>query len=150
MKQLKVSLPDDLRARLEAAAAKSGNSLGEEIRHRIEQTLEKDVRGAVIGVLLDDIEQLAELVKFDVGQDWHATAGAHAVFRSAVLALIEQHRPKGAPVFGAVRDLLGAGISKSDDPDTIGRALVRHLDRLKQVRRETMQELIRRQKGKGS
>jgi len=35
MKQMKVALPDDLRARLDAASKKSGRSVAEEIRARV-------------------------------------------------------------------------------------------------------------------
>src|SRR5262245_14258787 len=109
-RQMGVGLPDELRAQLEAAASAADQSLAEEIRQRVERSFAEDARDPVLRDLLDDVEQLVELVKFDVGEDWQSSAGAHAVFRSAVLALIDERKPKGAPIFGAVRDLLGAGI----------------------------------------
>lgn len=133
-RQMGVGLPDDLRARLEAAAA-GRHSLAEEIRRRVERTFIEDALDPPLRALVGDIVELAELVRFDVAGDWHSDPGAHATFRSAVLALIDERKPKGPPIFGAARELLGAGISKSDDPDTIGRALVRHHHRIKAERK---------------
>jgi plasmid stability protein len=149
-RQMGVGLPEDLRARLEVASAAAGHSVAEEIRRRVERTFIEDALDPPLRALIDDIVELAELVRLDVAGAWHTDPGAHAAFRSAVLALIGERSPDGVPTFGAVRDLFGAGISKSDDPDTIGRALVRHHDRIKAEREKYRQELLDRQKGKGA
>ena len=44
MKQLKISLADDLRRHLEAVSAAAGHSLAEEIRRRLERNLSKTGR----------------------------------------------------------------------------------------------------------
>jgi hypothetical protein len=146
-RQMGVGLPADLRAQLEAASTAAGHSVAEEIRRRVERTFKEDGIDPVTRELRDDIVQLAELVRFDVAGDWHSDPVAHAAFRSAVLALIGERKPKGVQIFGAARELFGAGISQSDDPDTIGRALVRHHRRTRAEREKLSQELLDRQKG---
>jgi hypothetical protein len=136
-----VGFSDDMRAQLEAAATKAGHSIAEEIRQRLETTIKEEQRDQKLRDLLYDIDFLADLVSNDSGLDWHVHPAAHAIFRAGVLALLDQRRPKGAPVLSpAVRDLFGQGISDSDDPDTIGRALVRHLNRVKQYRAKELQQ----------
>jgi hypothetical protein len=148
-RQIPVALSAELRARLEAAAGAAGHSVAEEVRRRVDRTFIEDALDPPLRALVDDIVELAEWVRVDVAGNWHSDPGAHAVFRSGVLMLIDERKPKGPPIFGAARGLLGAGISKSDDPDTIGRALVRHLHRIKAEREKLRQELLDRQKGKG-
>jgi hypothetical protein len=143
--QTAVRLPRELLDRLR----QSERGVSEEIRERLGRTFIEDALDPPLRALIDDIVELAELVRSDVAGNWHSDPGAHAVFRSAVLALTDERKPKGPPIFGAARDLLGAGISKSDDPDTIGRALVRHHHRIKVEREKLRQELLDRQKGKG-
>jgi hypothetical protein len=117
-------------------------------RRRVERTFREDEIDPRLRSLIADIVSAAELLQFDVGASWHSHPAAHAAFRSALLALLGEWRPEGAPVFGAVRDLLGANISKSDDPDTVGRALVRQMKRLKAEREKLLAELRERQEGK--
>lgn len=125
--QTALRLPTEMLNRLR----QSEHGVSEEIRGRLARSLAEDRIDPTTRELANDLIQLAELVRLDVGANWNSDAGAHAAFRSAVIALIDEHKPEGAPVFGAVRDLFGAGISKSDDPDTLGRALVRHYRRSK-------------------
>ena len=130
-RQMGVALPDDLREQLQLAADAAGHSVAAEIRKRVEESFRSDGINQPTRELANDVIELAQLVRLDVGANWNTDPGAHAAFKSAVGALIDEHKPEGAPVFGAVRDLFGAGISKSDDPDTLGRALVRHYRRSK-------------------
>ena len=127
--QTAVRLPREMLDRLR----RSELGASEEIRCRLACSLEADRIDPTTRELATDIIALAELVRLDVVADWKSDPGAHAAFRSAVLALIDEYKPKGAPVFSsaAVRDLLGAGIAKGDDPDTLGRALARHYLRSK-------------------
>jgi hypothetical protein len=94
MKQYKVSLPDDLHARLEAARKKSGRSLSDEIRTRIEQSLEKDVdkptRDFLTGVALMPAE-----IELETGAAWHKHPAAFAVFREAILRRLARLKPEG-------------------------------------------------------
>jgi len=45
--------------------------------------------------------------------------------------LLNDYRKEGVPAVEIVRDLPGAGISKSDNPETVGRAIARQLLRAK-------------------
>jgi hypothetical protein len=143
--QTAVRLPRDMHERLKQSEA----GVSEEIRRCVQRAFDMDALDPDTRELAADMLELAELVRFDVAGNWNSHPGAHAAFRAAVIALIDERKPKGAPIFGAARDLLGAGISKSDDPDTIGRALVRHYHRVKAERKKLLQELLNRQKEKG-
>ena len=52
MKQLKISLTDDLRRHLEAVSAAAGHSRAEEIRRRLERTLVQDGSDSEMAELL--------------------------------------------------------------------------------------------------
>ena len=126
--QTAVRLPTEMLDRLR----QSEQGASEEIRGRLLRSFAEDLIDPTTRELANDIIQLAELVRSDVGFNWNSDPGAHATFRSAVIALIDVHKPEGPPVFSAaVRDLFGAGIAKGDDPDTLGRALARHYLRSK-------------------
>jgi hypothetical protein len=125
MKQLKVSLPDDIRASLEAASVKSGHSLGEEIRRRLAQTFKEDPLDPQTRELLAAIVRLAGLVKLDQAEDWHSSDRPHEVFAAAVRARLIGYKPRKSTA-EAVRDLLGAGLTdRNDPPEAIGRTLER-------------------------
>jgi hypothetical protein len=125
--QTALRLPSEMLDRLR----QSEQGVSEEIRSRLARSFAEERIDPTTRELANDIIQLAEWVRLDVAANWNSDPGAHATFRSAVIALIDEHQPEGAPVFGAVRALFGAGISKSDDPETLGRALVRHYRRSK-------------------
>jgi hypothetical protein len=129
-KQMGVALPDALRGQLEEASAKAGRSIAEEIRQRLERTFEEDARDPVLREFVSDIIGLSIYLKGDTGSAWHEHPAAHAAFRSGVLALLEQYKPEGAPVFSPAVSS-GLNIANSDDPETVGRALVRYLRRFK-------------------
>jgi hypothetical protein len=117
MKQMKVALSDELRARLDAASAKSGQSVAEEIRSRVETSfkqeaiLDKPTSDFLTGVAL----MSAEITR-ECGAAWFEHAGAFEVFRQAILSRLEEFKPKGATAFG---DRPHATIS-DDDPIQLG------------------------------
>jgi hypothetical protein len=100
MKQLNVSLPDDLRDRLETARTAAGRSLGEEIRERLQQSFFWEQFDVQTRLLLVEIGRLAVLTQAQTGSTWHSHAGASSVLRHAITALLARHRPKGEAVFG--------------------------------------------------
>jgi hypothetical protein len=89
MKKLQISLPDDLRDRLDAVIAKSGNSLGEEIRQRLERSLNQDVDPKT-GQLLDGIRDLAGLTLADTGHAWHKHPAASRILYLEIRARLSR------------------------------------------------------------
>jgi hypothetical protein len=117
MKQMKVALSDELRARLDAASAKSGQSVAEEIRSRVETSfrqeaiLDKPTHDFFVGVALMPAE-----IERETGAAWHKHPGAHEVFKQAFLLRLEELKPKGSTAFG---DRPHATTS-DDDPRKLG------------------------------
>jgi hypothetical protein len=96
MKQMKVALPDFLRTKLDAASEKSGRSVAEEIRARVEASFTRD---AVVDKPTQDVvEAVAEMaaaIELEMGSAWHKHAGAHYAFGEVILTRLERFRPKG-------------------------------------------------------
>jgi hypothetical protein len=94
MKKLQVSLPDTLRDQLDAAVAKSGRSLGEEIRLCIQRAYSQQLDPPTQR-LLHLIGALAVGTERQMGRPWHAHPAAHFVFQRAVEILLVQRKPEG-------------------------------------------------------
>ena len=109
MKQLKVALPDDLRARLETASSKSGRSLADEIRVRVEASFAAD---EPTGRFIEGVARISAEIELETGAAWHKHAGAHETFAQAILLRLRELKPEGPTAFG---DRPHATIS-SDDP----------------------------------
>jgi hypothetical protein len=139
MKQLKVSLPDELRARLDKAAAEAGHSVAEDIRQRLERTLADDaIKGAIdpkTRELTDDIVSLIDRIELDTGSSWHRKTKVHETLALAVQALLATLRPRPETGVGA-SDLLF-----DFDPQTLSHAIVRQHLRFKEELRKSEQEL---------
>lgn len=91
LKHLKIGLDDNLREHVERAADAAGRSLGEEIRNRLAGTLAYDEKAAdkeQLYKLLGEIEQLADMVRYHCGTEWHADPIANRTFAAAVTHLI--------------------------------------------------------------
>jgi hypothetical protein len=117
MKQMKVALPDDLRARLDAASKKSGRSVAEEIRARVEASFARDV--VVDKPTRDFLEGLALLpaeIELETGAAWHKHPGSHEAFVQAILSRLIRYKPKGSTAFG---DRPHATVI-NDDPNQLG------------------------------
>jgi hypothetical protein len=137
MKQLKVSLPEELRAKLGTASAASGRSLADEIRTRVERTFEQDAIDAPTRDLAADVVWIADQIARDTGSAWHRKPKAREALVAALqtyLAITEP--PPEGPIPG-VSDLIDAFI---DDPPTLGRAIARHRIRLKAEMKKSEQE----------
>jgi hypothetical protein len=93
VKQLKISLPDTLRDQLDAVAAKSGNSVAEEIRRRVERTLVEDDLDPITREFLTGIVNLAANVQADFCAAWHSFQEVHEVFASALLRRLAVYKP---------------------------------------------------------
>jgi predicted DNA-binding protein len=126
MKQLKVALPDDLRARLDDASEKSGRSVAEEIRVRLETSLERDVDVDKPSTdFLENVARMAAEIARETGANWHQHAGAHEVLTLAIQQWLEPLKPKGPTAFG---NRPHATVS-TDDPRQLAALIVYRLRR---------------------
>jgi hypothetical protein len=73
-------LPTSLRAELDAAAAKSGQSVAEEIRQRVWRTLRQDTVDSSAAEFASKIAWLAEQITRDKGFNWHDHIKAFEAF----------------------------------------------------------------------
>ena len=102
MKQMKVALPDDLRARLDAASEKSGRSVAEEIRARVEQSFTRDaVADKPTRDFLEGVALMAAEIELETGANWYKHAGAHETLEWAIKMRLRELKPKGSTAFGA-------------------------------------------------
>jgi hypothetical protein len=95
MQQLKVSLPDDMRARLDAASTAAGRTLGEEIRRDLEDAFFWCQFDEPTRLLMAQIGFAAQLTKAQTGRNWQEQAGAHHVFRQVISSLLTRRKPAG-------------------------------------------------------
>jgi hypothetical protein len=159
-RQLGVALDDRLRTRLEALADKAGRSIADEIRQRLERTLEQDAIEAAdpeTSKLMAAIGRFAVIVRLDTGREWHKHAASHWVMRNTITGRLQRFRPEGERVFGP-GELPSTRLVASDDPEAIGlslEALDFHQpavskERLDAVAEQDRKEMLRVQtKGKG-
>lgn len=96
--QTSLRLPASLRDRLSKAAAAAGHGLGEEIRERLERSLEGEPRGAdpETRELLGAIEEMASMLA-DHYPAWHEDAFSFQAFTAAIGKLLRIYRPEGEP-----------------------------------------------------
>jgi hypothetical protein len=124
MKQMKVALPDDLRARLDAASERSGRSVAEEIRARVEQSFARDVVADVATRdLLENVALMPAEIARETGANWYQHAGAHEILTLAIPLWLEPLKPKGPTAFG---NRPHATVS-IDDPRQLAVLIVRRL-----------------------
>jgi hypothetical protein len=100
MQRLKVALPDDLRAQLDAASKKSGESIAEQIRRRVEASFAQEAAGEPMRALIDGLALMPAEVELETGAAWHKHAGAHEALTQAILSRLEALKPKGSTAFG--------------------------------------------------
>jgi hypothetical protein len=94
VKQLKVSLPDALREQLDAASAKSGNSVSELIRLCVQRAYSQQLDPPTLR-LIHLIGALAVGTERQRGRPWHADPAAHFVFQRAIEILLGRRKPAG-------------------------------------------------------
>jgi plasmid stability protein len=89
MKQLKVSLPDDLRARLDARSAENNRSVAEEIRSRVEASFAQEAVDKPMRDLLESAALLATEIERECGASWDQNVVAHETFIEAIQLWLE-------------------------------------------------------------
>ena len=123
-RQLNVALEDETREQLEKAAAQTGRTLANEIRHRVQQTFQEEREfDAVTRMLGRDIMRLAAEVDLTSEGRWYEHQTAHAAVVAAIAAWLELIKPPR----GAVTALLSEPSTQQglDDPETLGRTIAR-------------------------
>jgi hypothetical protein len=128
-KQMGVVLSDEIRAGLEAAAARNGCSLGEEIRKRLQRTLREDLIKQPLRNLMSELVILASWTKTQTGQDWRTHPAANSVLKYAINARLARMRKSGPETFapGELPEnrMVAPG---SNDPESMGLSLEARLD----------------------
>jgi predicted DNA-binding protein len=164
--QYKITLGDDLRARLDRAGKHSGRPVSDEIRARLEQSLDDDdLSDEQSGELAAVILKAAREVSLDVGAPWHADAGAYRTFRRVITTALAKWRPAGIPDSTLENveltpfqgrphasyptndtDDLGVWIAHDvlENPDNVERA------RIRASREKTLKEIVKLQQERGS
>jgi Arc-like DNA binding domain len=118
-RQLAVALPDDVRERLEAAVEKSGRSLAEEIRRRLNESFEADAHDDLTRDFAYAGIWMAEELGRQADAPWHSSRKGCEALVVAIKLFLEGVAPgKNAS------DPLAA-----DDAPTLGRSVARHFQR---------------------
>jgi hypothetical protein len=144
---LKIVLPQEIRAQLDKAVAKSGNSLGEEIRVRLQKSFDDDQHDDQTRELAADIVALAEDVKHHKRFSWHGHEKAREAFFEAIkdwLAGLKPPRDLRSKTVPGASDLMWG----DDDPATLGRSIARARRRFKAEIKKNTEELRKRHEGK--
>src|SRR5262249_42954886 len=87
---LKIVMPDKLRARLDAASEKSGESVAEEIRIRVALSFGWDAIDPRTLRLMQTVLSLADLVKAQTGRHWHEDPRANRILLKALDARLRR------------------------------------------------------------
>jgi hypothetical protein len=99
-RQMGVALSDDLRSKLEAASDRAGHSIAEEIRQRLEWTLDLEPIDERTREFAKAMAHLATEIELETGVTWHSHAGAHKAFRRGILWLLDELKPDADITFG--------------------------------------------------
>jgi hypothetical protein len=88
----RLALLDELRARVEPAANRAGHSFPEEIRQRLERTFAEDAIDPETRKLMAAIGFLASLISGQTGHEWHSHPAAASVMKHAIDALLARYK----------------------------------------------------------
>jgi hypothetical protein len=127
MKQLKISLPDDLRTRLDWVAQLSGKSVAEEIRSRVEETFQRRDTGPEMEALVEAVRWLARHIQIDMGAEWHQ----HGQVRRALLDGISEYMLEHQK-----SDVVEISADAKEGAHAVGRAFARAYLRIEEDRKE--------------
>jgi hypothetical protein len=121
MRQMGVALDEELRKYLEARAKTKGQSIADEIRNRLNFTLDID-RDAATFRLIKAILYMALVLRTAEKVDWHSNLHANKAMAHAIGLLV--HEFATAKPLKDEPGSMGMTVSK-EDPDANGRALAR-------------------------
>jgi hypothetical protein len=124
LRQIKVSLTEDLIAELEAAAEKERRSLSEEVRERIMGTAGRvDLGRPDISDLLDKVAELAILAEFTTKQRWDRDAATAYLLQLAVTRHLQRHGAKEVGEIPTSETFRREGLVASTNPSEIATAM---------------------------
>jgi hypothetical protein len=95
VRQVNVSLPDDLRGRLDAASSEGDRTLGEEVRRGLEDAFFWNQFDEPTRLLMAQVGFAAKLTKGQTGRAWRDHPAAHQVFKQAITSLLARRKPAG-------------------------------------------------------
>jgi plasmid stability protein len=120
MRQMGVALDEELRKYLEARAKTEGQSIADEIRNRLNFTLDID-RDAATLKLIRAILHLAFVLRTVEKVDWHSNLHANKAMAHAIGILVDE-----LATAKPLKDEPGSmGMMPKEDPDASGRILAR-------------------------
>jgi len=162
--QYKITLGDDLRARLDRASKQSGRPVSDEIRARLEQSLDDELFDKQSRDLTASVLNAAREVEIEIGKAWHKHAGAHRTFRRALLRVLSKWRPPDyvdnifeKVELPAFQDRKHAS-HPVNDADELGICLAdsvlnmperNHRDRTRALREKTLKDMVKLQQTRG-
>lgn len=130
--QFKITLGDDLRAKLDESSKNNQRSIAEEIRQRLEISFDIQADANTLD-LIYAILFLAHETMRDLGSTWWGDERARSAFLAAVADQILSHEIESSSL--AARPLVTLGTREQqagpdDPPEVIGRALARNYRRV--------------------
>jgi hypothetical protein len=113
MVQIAVRLDPPMIERLRNGA----HGLSDEIRDRLERTYKYDEVDPVTRELAEGLINIAALLRFDFGAEWHVSPQAYEAFAAAMRERLAGYEPPPGATLDAPPEILGPG----DPPAIIGR-----------------------------
>jgi hypothetical protein len=131
--QYKITLGDDLRAKLDAASEISGRPVSEEIRRRLDQSFSGPAFDEPTRELGNDVMWLTKLVReqtwWSPFSSWHDDALLHRALSAAIASWLEIIKPKAVgPESAAVNELF--------NPEKLGQMAANNYKLFKEDREE--------------
>jgi plasmid stability protein len=144
MQRLKIALPEELRAQLDAASAKSGRSVADEIRRRVEASFAQEVVDKPTRDFVDGIALVPAEIERESGSRWYEHARAWETFRLVILKRLAKNRPLEGTRFGARPHQT----TERDDPEELATWIEMQLGLdpgyTNSQRRQTYEEIFRK------
>jgi hypothetical protein len=130
--QFKITLGEDLRAKLDLSSSYNQRSIAEEIRQRLEMSFDIQADGHTLD-LIYAILFLANETMRDLGRTWWSDERARSAFMAAIADQILSYPID--PTNVAARPLITLGTREQqagpdDPPEVIGRAIARNYRRV--------------------
>jgi len=124
LRQIKVSLSENVIAELEAEAAKEGRSLSEELRERIMSTAGRiDLGRPDIGELVDKVAEMTVLAEFTTKQRWDRDPATAYLLQLAIVTLLRRHGAREVAEIPTSETFQREGLVASTNPMEIATAL---------------------------